>query len=367
LGRHLSRWLGGTSLALTLFLSLACVAGSLLARPHLLALPLLELWTAGLLIARAEHRAPSWKLLPLMALWANLHASFVVGLLLILPFALEATLEESGTRGATLRHWGLFAAAAVAMALVTPYGIDGIIFPFRLMAMPSLQLVSEWSPTDFRIFQPLAFAVAAALYVLLSRGVRIKPLRILVLLALLYFALIHVRHHMLVGVIGALILAEPLAQALGAVSQTDTSRRRTGIALAFAVIVAALIGLRFWLPLERSDNATTPATALAHVPIALSKTPVFNDYAFGGYLIFNDVRPFIDSRAELYGEDFIGRYIATIHPDDAALAAMLEKRHVRWTILAADNPAVGALDRMNGWHRLYTDRWAVVHVRDGAP
>jgi hypothetical protein len=366
LGRHLSRWLSGTSLALTLFLSLACVAGSLLARPHLLALPLLELWTAGILIARAERRAPSWKLLPLMVLWANLHASFVIGLLLPLPFALEAVLEETGTRGTALRRWGLFAAGAVAMALITPYGLDGIIFPFRLMAMPSLQLVSEWSPTDFRIFQPLAFAVAAALYVLLSRGARIKPLRILVLLALLYLALIHVRHHMLAGIIGALILAEPLGRALGTAQQRDAPRRGIRVAFGFAAIFAALCVLRFALPLERHDSATTPGAALAQVPAALAKMPVFNDYAFGGYLIFNDVRPYIDSRAELYGEDFISHYVAMIHPDDAALQAMLDKRHVRWTILAADNPAVSALDRMSGWHRLYTDRWAVVHVRDGA-
>lgn len=366
LGRHLSRWLGGMSLAVTLFLALACVAGSLLTRPHLLALPLLELWTAGILIARTERRAPSWKLLPLMALWANLHASFVIGLLLLLPFGLEAVLEETSTRGTTLRRWCLFAVGAFAMALLTPYGLDGVIFPFRLMAMPSLQLVSEWSPTDLRIFQPLVFAVAAALYVLLSRGARIKPLRILVLLGLLYLALIHVRHHMLVGIIGALILAEPLAKALGTTPQRDTPRRGLRTAFGFAVIFVALGVLRFSLPLERHDNATTPGTALARVPAPLAKMPVFNDYAFGGYLIFNDVRPYIDSRAELYGDDFISHYVAMIHPDDVALQSMLDKRHVRWTILAPDNPAVSALDRMSGWHRLYSDRWAVVHVRDGA-
>ena len=365
LARHLSRWLGGLSLAVTLLLALACVAGSLLARPHLLALPLLEIWTAALIIARDERRAPSWKLLPLMLLWANLHASFLIGLALILPFALEAIVEESTARGAALRHWGLFAAAALAMALITPYGADGLIFPFRLMAMPSLMQVGEWGPTDFRIFQPLALAIAAALYVLLSRGARIKPVRIVVLLALLYLAVIHVRHHMLIAIVGALILGEPLARALDAVPQIDRPLRR--VILGFAVIIAALAGLRLSLPFERMDGATTPATALAHVPAALTKMAVFNDYAFGGYLIFNDVRPFIDSRAELYGDDFLSRYAALIHPDKAALETTLAKRHVRWTILAPDNPAVGALDTMSGWHRLYADRWAVVHIRDGAP
>jgi len=302
-----------------------------------------------------------------MVLWANLYASCLIGLALIVPFAFEAVLEEAGTRAATLRQWGLFAAAAVATALITPYGFDGLVFPFRLMAMPSLMLVGEWSPTDFRLFQPLAFAVAAALYVLLSRGARIKPLRILVILTLLYLAVIHVRHHMLVGIIGALILAEPLGSALGVAPQAQRLRPIFRLVFVFAVVISVLCAWRLSLPFERGDGATTPATALAKVPAALAKTPVFNDYAFGGYLIFNDIRPFIDSRAELYGQDFISRYAAMIRPDKSALQAVLDKRHVRWTILAVDNPAVGALDTMSGWHRLYADRWAVVHVRDGAP
>jgi hypothetical protein len=70
-----------------------------LARPQTLALPLLAAWVAGLLIARDRNRPPpGWLLLIVMA-WANIHPSFVSGLLLIGPFALEAvTAAPSGTR-----------------------------------------------------------------------------------------------------------------------------------------------------------------------------------------------------------------------------------------------------------------------------
>lgn len=366
LAHHLSRRLHGLALIVTLLLSLACVAGSLLARPHLLALPLLEMWTAGLIFAREEGRAPSWKLLPLMVLWANLHASFLIGLVLILPFALEAVQEEAQKRAA-LRGWSVFAGLALLAAIISPYGIFGLIFPFKLMALPSLQRIGEWAPTDFRTFQPLAFAVAAALYVLLSRGAKVKPLRLLVLLGLLYLALIHVRHHMLIAIVGALILAEPLGRALQTAPREAKPRHGVAVALAFAVLLAGLTVLRLWLPLERADGAATPATALARVPASLLHSPVLNDYAFGGYLIFNDVRPFIDSRAELYGGKFLERYAAMVRPDKPALEAALARYRVRWTIFAADNPAAGAMDAMQGWHILYADRWAVVHVKDGAP
>ncbi|MGA7676380.1 MAG: hypothetical protein WCA78_15210 [Rhizomicrobium sp.] len=367
LARHLSRRLDGLSLIVTLVLSLACIAGSLLARPHLLALPLLEIWTAGLIIAREEGRAPSWKLLPLMVLWANLHASFLIGLLLLAAFALEAVWEKSQKRADALRGWCLFGGLALLASIITPYGVYGLIFPFKLMAMPSLQLIGEWAPTNFQTFQPLAFAVATALYVLLSRGAKLKPLRIAILLGLLYLALIHVRHHMLIAIVGPLILAEPLGRALQPFPRAETPRYGVAVGLAFAVLLAALTALRLSLPLERGDGETTPATAFAHVPASLLHSPVLNDYAFGGYLIFNDVRPFIDSRAELYGEKFLSRYAQMVRPDKPALQAVLAKYRVHWTIFAADNPAVGAMDSMPGWHRQYGDRWAVVHVKDGAP
>jgi hypothetical protein len=95
--------------------------------------------------------------------------------------------------------------------------------------------------------------------------------------------------------------------------------------------------------------------------------PVLNDYAFGGYLIWIGVKPFIDSRADLYGSEFLSNYAALATPDKNALASTLAHYHVRWTIFAAGAPVVKLLDAMPGWHRLYADRIAVVHVRQDMP
>ena len=78
---------------LTVLLGLACITGSLLARPHMLALPLLAIWTCGLASARETERAPNWWLLAVMPLWANLHGSFAFGLALAGALAMEAVIE----------------------------------------------------------------------------------------------------------------------------------------------------------------------------------------------------------------------------------------------------------------------------------
>jgi hypothetical protein len=100
------------------------------------------------------------------------------------------------------------------------------------------------------------------------------------------------------------------------------------------------------------------------VPRFERELPVLNDYAFGGYLIWNGVKPFIDSRADLYGNAFLENYAAVTAPDAAALASTLAYYHVRWTIFPARAPVVKLLDALPGWHRLYGDDNAVVHVHD---
>jgi hypothetical protein len=131
-------------------------------------------------------------------------------------------------------------------------------------------------------------------------------------------------------------------------------------ATGFALLAVA----RLALPVTRGDDPVTPASALAHVPRFVRETPVLNDYSFGGYLIWNGVKPFIDSRADLYGDIFLENYATVTAPDKDALASTLAFYHVRWTIFAAGAPVVKVLDATPGWHRLYTDKLAVVHVHD---
>ncbi len=200
--RHLSIWLDPLPALVVFVFGTTCGAASVLARPHMLALPVLELWTAGLLIARSRNVAPSVWLLPVMVLWANLHGSFAFGLFLIVPLGLEAWL--AGPPRAA-RDWAVFLAAAIVAALVTPYGWHGLIPPFRLLAISHLGNIGEWRSLDLSTPQPLEIALLVVLYVCLSRGVRIPPVRLLLVMGLLHMALQHTRHGMLAGIVGALV------------------------------------------------------------------------------------------------------------------------------------------------------------------
>ena len=366
LASRLSRDLTPPASIVVFALAAACVSPSLLARPHLLALPILILWTGGLLSALEKGERPPLWLLPLMALWANMHGTFAFGLALVLPIALEALMEARHNRAGLARGWAGFFAAAIGMSLLTPNGWHGLLFPFELVNMKHIANIGEWAPPDFQKLQPLELGLMALLYVALTRPVQVPIPRLLTLIGLLHLALHHGRHQMLAGIVGAIILASPLRNALGGRSAASASDASPWTwVLAGAAIAALLTTFRATHPLVRTDDRISPITALSHVPAEIRLEPVLNSYEFGGYLIFSDIKPFIDGRAEMYGDKFVFDYLDALSPNRAAFQRIVDAYGIRWAILGAGSPTLDMIDALPQWRRLYADRIAVVYVRDG--
>ena len=185
---------------------LACLSGSVLARPHLLALPLLAAWTLELLRARQQNRAPGWWLLPVMLLWANLHGSFAFGLALAAAFGLEAAPASR----AAVKGWSVFFLACLIAAAVTPQGLHGLLFPFQLLLLGSIRNIGEWAPTSLTQLTPFPIALLGLFYLGATGKLNLPWLRALIVVGLTYLALAHVRHQMLFGIVVPLLLADAL-------------------------------------------------------------------------------------------------------------------------------------------------------------
>ena len=366
--RRVAASLSGISLVMVCALALCCMAPSLLVRPHLLALPVLVAWTLELLDARQEDRAPRLIFAGLMLLWANLHGSYVFGFLLAGAFGLEALIAAGRNPWPVIRGWGLFGALSLVVCLITPHGIAGLIYPFQIMTLNFLPNITEWAPENFAHPSPFQLTLFATLFVGLSRGMRVRPVRLILLLLLVYMALEHKRHLLVLACVAPLLLAEPLAVALGQAPKGGSILHRGALAGCAALLVV-MAAVRLAVPVVRHDDLNTPATALAHVPAALARRPVLNDYGFGGYLIFKDVKPFIDGRSDMYGEAFSNAYFRATAPDAPRLSNLLAQYDIAWTILRPSDPTVVAMDHLPGWHRLYADHYAVVHARteEGSP
>ncbi len=351
-----------------------------LARPHVLALPLLVLWSGLLLAARDADRPPPFAALPLMVLWANLHGSFMFGLVFAAFLGGEAVLRPGASRSrwAEVRRWSAFVLAASIAALLTPYGVDGLVQPIRLMRMPALQATfAEWLSPDFQQSPALELWLLGALLIGFATGVRLSLTRLVLLLGLVHMTLQHARHGDVLAIVGPLALAAPLGHSLAALTAqapsllTSWAARLAGppgvAAMALTLALAVALALPTALhPIVRTDDAVTPDAALAAATRLGLSGPVFNSEVFGGYLIFRGVPSFIDGRIEMYGNDFLATDYQAERGGEAVLKELLARYHIAWTLLLPGAGAVGVMDRLDGWERVYADNRAVIHRRIGA-
>jgi hypothetical protein len=348
------------------------------ARAHVLAMPLLMVWSASLVAARDRGTAPRWGLVPVMVLWANLHASFLFGIGLAGWLGAEA-VWESQRRWESGRRWGCFVAAAVVAGMMTPSGVTAFLQPLRLMAMPALQTsFGEWLPPSLADFPALELWILAAIGAGFALPVRLRWPRLALLLLLVHMALRHVRHADLLGLVGPLLLAGGLGATLGRYNPicaelplwraaARLAGPVRGPALAVTLALAGAVAFPVIAhPITRSDDKATPASAVAAARGLGLAGPVFNGEAFGGYLAFAGVPDFIDGRIEMFGNDFLAADVAAESGDEGALSRLLARYGITWTLLAPEAGAVAVLDRMPGWRRVYADPYAVIHVRAAA-
>jgi hypothetical protein len=378
--RALLRWIEPIYVLLFAGAAVGMTAGHVLARPHVLAMPLLMIWTIELVRASEAKRAPGFWLLPLMTVWANLHGGFTLGLALTAVMALDA-LYNAGreNRTATVKSWSAFLALAVISSLVTPHGVQGILFTWQIFSEHSyaLQRIAEWRSPDFHTFQPLELWLLGGLAVALHQGLRLPPIRLLLLVGLLHLALKHARYIELVGLLAPLFLASPLAAHWRLTKQGKQQSHRLdqlfrklaqpagqgATLLSVVILVAATL---MWATAKPPAPAEilAPALAVKAVREAGIKGPVLNSYSSGGYLIFLGIPVFIDGRADMYGDAHLKQHTEALEARSAeGLEKLLDKYNIAWTLLEPNSSASALLDRLPQWRRLYADKAAVVHVR----
>lgn len=335
-----------------------------LARPHVLAMPVMVAWAAGLMAASERRQPPSFWLLPLITLWANLHGGFVFGLVLAGAFAIDALWNAAPAQrqGLALR-WAGFGLAALAACCVTPYGWESILASHRILDLGELlRLISEWAPADFSRLSPFEAAILILIAGALYRGIRLSPPRIALVLGLLHMALSHGRNLELFALLLPIVVLAPVSGQLALRPERSVALKLVPAALLTVTLIVstwALAAHRTYAP----PSGDSPAAAVAAIK-ANGLQRVLNDRAFGGYLIWRQVPVFIDGRAELYGESFTMAYYNALELKDVGRFIGLLKEHdIDGLLLRPGAPAVGLLDHLGGWRRIYADDASVLYRR----
>ena len=367
LTKYLIRHLSESTTLVFIAAALALTVPHLLARPHVLAFPVMVLWVGGLISAADRRAAPSLWLLPLMVLWANLHGGFVFGLVLVAPIALDAVLgADAKSQKPLLLRWAGFGVAALVAGCATPYGWNSLLASQKILGLgEALPLIMEWRPANFGSLGAFEVCLLLGIGLALFRGLKLPPLRIVLLLGFLHMALSQERAVEILALLAPLALAAPLAGQIGGaeVSASNAASPARGVLFAF-VAIALVVATLAYASVHRFEPHMrgSPVVAVAELK-KLGLERVFNDYDFGGYLIANGVAPFIDGRTELYGEKFFVDHNAAsglMKPEN--LFRLLDEYRIQATLMRTQSAATKLLDHIDGWQKVYSDEIATIHV-----
>jgi hypothetical protein len=329
----------------------------MLARPHVLAWVLVASWTYLLIRAREKERAPPMAAALLLVVWANLHGSFVIGLVLAAFFGLEA-LVASADRGRALRQWCVFGFACLLAVFINANGIEGVVHPFRIANLEILPLVDEWKPSSPAVTPFFFVALTGVLVLLWLKRPKMHPVRWLLLAALLAMALLQVRHQAVLAIVSAVLLPQGFSRAV------KPSEVRRVAAAATAAAAFALLVARLLVPITPAPGEANPWALIAAVPPELRSEPVLNGYVMGGPLILSGIRTYVDGRADMYGDELVADYKKITDGDAERLDAAVRRWNIRWAILPHRyKKLVALLDRSAGWQRLRQDSTGIIYVR----
>jgi hypothetical protein len=367
---EMRRWIAPWAVGASLVGLYVVLVPFTLARPHLLTWPLLALWLVILMRARERDEAPPIAAALLMVLWANLHPSWALGLVIAGVFGLEAALAERW-KWRAIRGWLLFGLAALGAAAVNANGLAGLTHPLSVSSLKILPLIAEWRPSSPAV-TPWFFGVLAAVIAAVGwRGVRLGPVRATLLVLLVGLALYQVRHQAPLAIVAALLLPPAFAAARDREQRTSLFVGKTERRLVLAAMLVVVGGVTTWrlaTPIVPAENESNPRSLVAAVPPVVRAQPVINGYSFGGPLILAGIRPYIDGRADMYGDRFVADYKRITEGDPVAFARAVKRYDIGWTMTPNRyGKLVRLLDRSPGWRRVYADDVGVIHLRSDKP
>ena len=273
----------------------------------------------------------SWNLAVLFfitLIWVNTHGSFVVAFAYVTIYLVSLILDrrkEDTMILFKLIFWLLI--AMLVASLVNPYGYR--IFESAAHISTSTYMktfIAEWQPpfsSGFVKTPSFYFYLCYLVITLLSVGKSFRKISMFDRLAYLAFAvlsLLALRHVVYFYIATVPILA------------TTINFYKPALIKRISICLAGLLVVSFTFVVIEGNYIQVKVGTKFEAPLDLDtiqwlrkqnyKGPVFNSYMLGDQLAYNlfpEMRVVIDSRTDLYGEDYIKRYQQTIYQDDEFL------------------------------------------------
>ena len=317
-----------------------------------------------------------WLLPLIFLLWVNTHGTFVFGLLVLGVYWVCGLVELNGP-GVETQRWTLRERKQIAVVvllcvlalLVTPYGARLAAYPLKLAFSQPVNIgtVNEWQPMPFDLLPGKIFLGFLALFLLAVVGFRprFRAEHLALFLFSVYAAGMHRRFLPLFVIMFAPLLAGLLTR-----WAPPYKAAIDPYALNACIIVLLGLGMVFTLPsrqaLDGAIEADFPAQAAAYLHQNPPPGPLFNEYDWGGYLIWRlgpRQKVFVDGRSDLYEHSGVLQDSLRIAELDSDALPLLSVYGVQACLIERDSPLATLLATQPGWKRAYSDDLSSLFVR----
>jgi hypothetical protein len=358
--------------AAILILGAAVAAVHASARPALITLFFSAIFLWILEDYRQERHDRLWLLPVLMAAWANCHAMFAVGFLLVGVYMV----------GRFHRRYLATLLAMLLAACYNPYGPAMLSYPLRAVSVhwEAMKNIQEWQSPDFhQLFaQPFVWLLLAVLVAVGLSRKRLERIDCLLIAGFAYMGLYSARNLALFGVVAPMILAGYAADIPEILSYFKSTSRSMPVAKWRRPLVAGLLLLSGgWMVMRIGQIFPTaanlealevahqipPQAALNYLKSTRLEGHLFNSYNWGGFLqwALPEYPLFADGRADLFQDEIIGQWFQVALVQDG-WQEVLDRWDVRLVLIERTWPLAEAL-KLAGWQIMYQDEITVIYQR----
>jgi hypothetical protein len=356
---------------------LFCLANpSFSMRSQMLGYLFLVLTLIALELFRQGRQWAIWFLPALFLVWVNTHGSFIIGLGVLLVYlmcglkgfragAIEAKQWTAKERIRLECVFGL----CLAVLPITPYGTRLAAFPFQVAAgIPvSVAHILEWLPMPFNLVGGKIFLALILGFFLVQMffNLRWRLEELVLFLGGVVMACLHVRFVLLFVPFYIPLLAVVFSRWL-----PRYDRKKDKYVLNAAVMAGVIALMWHYFPsqafLDKRVADNFPVKAVEYLQQHPVPGPMYDDYDFGGYLVWSGQRVFIDGRSELYEQGgVLSDYLHVSVLEPGALG-VLRNYGIKSCLLDRNASLTTVLSALPDWRRVYSDETSALFVRRDA-
>jgi hypothetical protein len=345
-------------------------------RPQMLGYLFLVLTLIVLERFRQGHTGALWLLPPLFLVWVNTHGSFVLGLL-ALGVYWASGLVEIHWGGLASRLWSsggrlrleLVALLSLIALTITPYGTELCLYPLNMALSQPINVgnIQEWQSMVFGEFFGKLF-LALLLGFLLAQ-VTLRPTWRLEELVLFFVgvvaACLHVRFILVFVPFCAPLLAVVVARWIPPYRPAKDKYALNGLLM--VLVVAGIVRIfPSRAKLKAIMREKWPVEAVAYLKQHPAPRPMYNNYGYGGYLIWQldgQNKVFVDGRADVYERVGVLSDYLSISRLAPTAPFLLDAYNIQSCLIARDEPLATLLAYSPQWQKVYGDKLSTLFVR----